>query len=326
MVVARGDGGARGAAGVSADALYLRTPLPAIAGLLQRRRVLLPALLLGPPLLWFCGVYLGSLLSLLWQGFHGFDDFSMRVLPTLTLANYGKIFDDANFEIVLRTLAMATAVTLAAAAIAFPIAYYMARHASRALKGLFYVGVMLPMWASYIVKAYSWTVILAKGGILYWALGKLHLAGAMDALLTLPVVGGSTLSTSNLGRFLVFTYLWLPFMILPIQAALERVPPNLLQASADLGANASQTFRHVTWPLAFPGVVAGSIFTFSLTLGDYIIPQLVGPPGLYIGSYVYVQQGAVGNIPMAAAFTVVPIVLVAAYLAIARRLGAFDAL
>jgi putative spermidine/putrescine transport system permease protein len=311
---------------VSADALYLRTPLPAIAELLQRRRLLLPALLLGPPLLWFCGVYLGSLLSLLWQGFHGFDDFSMRVLPTLTLANYGKIFDDANFEIVLRTLAMATAVTLAAAAIAFPIAYYMARHASRALKGLFYVGVMLPMWASYIVKAYSWTVILAKGGILYWALGKLQLAGAMDALLTLPVVGGSTLSTSNLGRFLVFTYLWLPFMILPIQAALERVPPNLLQASADLGAKAAQTFRHVTWPLAFPGVVAGSIFTFSLTLGDYIIPQLVGPPGLYIGSYVYVQQGAVGNIPMAAAFTVVPIVLVAAYLAIAKRLGAFDAL
>jgi putative spermidine/putrescine transport system permease protein len=311
---------------MSANALYLRTPLPAIAGLLQRRRILLPALLLGPPLLGVCGVYLGSLLSLLWQGFHGFDDFSMRVLPTLTLANYGKIFDDANFEIVLRTLAMATAVTLAAAAISFPIAYYMARHASRALKGLFYVGVMLPMWASYIVKAYSWTVILAKGGILYWALGKLHLAGAMDALLTLPVVGGSTLSTSNLGRFLVFTYLWLPFMILPIQAALERVPPNLLQASADLGAKASQTFRHVTWPLAFPGVVAGSIFTFSLTLGDYIIPQLVGPPGLYIGSYVYVQQGAVGNIPMAAAFTVVPIVLVAAYLAIARRLGAFDAL
>jgi putative spermidine/putrescine transport system permease protein len=311
---------------VSANALYLRSPLPSLAGLLQRRRGLLLALLLGPPLLWFCGVYLGSLLSLLWQGFYSFDDFSMSVVPRLTLANYGKIFDHANFEIVLRTLAMASAVTVAAAAISFPIAYFMARHASPALKGFFYVGVMLPMWASYIVKAYSWTVILAKGGIFYWLLGKLHLAGAMDALLTLPYIGGSTLSTSNLGRFLVFTYLWLPFMILPVQAALERVPPNLLQASADLGAGAAQTFRFVTWPLAFPGVVAGSIFTFSLTLGDYIIPQLVGPPGLFVGSYVYVQQGAVGNIPMAAAFTMVPIVLVTIYLAIAKRLGAFDAL
>jgi putative spermidine/putrescine transport system permease protein len=311
---------------MSANALYLRTPLPSLAGLLQRRRGLLLALLLGPPLLWFCGVYLGSLLSLLWQGFYSFDDFSMSVVPRLTLANYGKIFDHANFEIVLRTLAMASAVTVAAAAISFPIAYFMARHASPALKGFFYVGVMLPMWASYIVKAYSWTVILAKGGIFYWLLDKLHLAGAMDALLTLPYIGGSTLSTSNLGRFLVFTYLWLPFMILPVQAALERVPPNLLQASADLGAGAAQTFRFVTWPLAFPGVVAGSIFTFSLTLGDYIIPQLVGPPGLFVGSYVYVQQGAVGNIPMAAAFTMVPIVLVTIYLAIAKRLGAFDAL
>jgi putative spermidine/putrescine transport system permease protein len=310
---------------VSADALYLRTPLPAIAELLQRRRLLLPALLLGPPLLWFCGVYLGSLLSLLWQGFHGFDDFSMRVLPTLTLANYGKIFDHANFEIVLRTLAMACAVTVAAAAIAFPIAYYMARHASRALKGLFYVGVMLPMWASYIVKAYSWTVILAKGGILYWALGKLHLAGAMDALLTLPVVGGSTLSTSNLGRFLVFTYLWLPFMILPIQAALERVPPNLLQASADLGAKAAQTFRHVTWPLAFPGVVAGSIFTFSLTLGDYITPQIVSSTQ-FIGNVVYTNVGVANNLPLAAAFATVPVLIMILYLLAARRLGAFESL
>jgi len=263
---------------------------------------------------------------LLWQGFYSFDDFSMSVLPKLTLPNYGKIFDHANFEIVLRTLAMACAVTVAAAAISFPIAYYMARHASPAMKGFFYVGVMLPMWASYIVKAYSWTVILARGGIFYWLLGKLHLAGAMDALLTLPYIGGSTLSTSNLGRFVVFTYIWLPFMILPIQAALERVPPNLVQASMDLGARGAQTFRYVIWPLAFPGVVAGSIFTFSLTLGDYIIPSLVGPPGLFIGSFVYVQQGAVGNIPMAAAFTVVPIVLVAIYLTIAKRFGAFDAL
>ena len=311
---------------MNANALYLRSPLRPLAALLHRRAGLLLAVLLGPPLLWFCIIYLGSLLALLWQGLHGFDDFSMQVLPTFTLHNYARIFDPANFDIVLRTVAMAAAVTVAAAAIAFPIAYYMSRCASPAVKGFFYVGVMLPMWASYIVKAYSWTVILAKGGIVFWLAGQLHLTGVLEALLRVPYIGGSTLSTSHLGRFLVFTYVWLPFMVLPIQAALERVPPNLVQASEDLGAHGAQTFRHVILPLAFPGVVAGSIFTFSLTLGDYIIPTLIGPSGLFIGTYVYVQQGAVGNVPMAAAFTVVPIVLVAVYLAIAKRLGAFDAL
>ncbi|KFN44640.1 ABC transporter permease [Arenimonas oryziterrae] len=311
---------------MNANALYLRTPLRHVAALLHRRAGLLLAVLLGPPLIWFCIIYLGSLLALLWQGFYSFDDYSMSVLPQFTLRNYGLIFAKGNIDIVMRTLAMASAVTLASAVIAFPIAYYMSRYATPAVKAFFYIGVMLPMWASYIVKAYSWTVILAKGGIVFWLLGQLHLTGALEALLQLPYVGGSTLSTSHLGRFLVFTYLWLPFMVLPIQAALERVPPNLVQASSDLGARAGQTFRHVILPLAFPGVVAGSIFTFSLTLGDYIIPTLIGPSGLFIGTYVYVQQGAVGNIPMAAAFTVVPIVLVAIYLAIAKRLGAFDAL
>ncbi len=311
---------------MNGNAAYLRSPLPRLAALLYRREGLLLAVLLGPPLIWMCVIYLGSLLALLWQGLYSFDDFSMTVKPVFTLANYGKIFDSGNFDIVVRTLTMACAVTVAAAVIAFPIAYYMARFASGRAKAFFYIGVMLPMWASYIVKAYSWQVILAKGGIVFWGLQHLHLVWLLDWLLTIPGVGGSTLSTSHLGRFLVFTYLWLPFMILPIQAALERVPPNLIQASMDLGARASQTFRHVIWPLAFPGVVAGSIFTFSLTLGDFIIPTLVGPSGLFIGTYVYVQQGAVGNIPMAAAFTMVPIILVAAYLALARKLGAFDAL
>ena len=308
------------------NALYLQTPLRGLASLLHRRSGLLLAVLLGPPLIWFCIIYLGSLLALLWQGLYSFDDYSMSVLPQLTLQNYGKIFDAGNLDIVLRTLAMASSVTLGAAVIAFPIAYYMSRYATPGLKAFFYIGVMLPMWASYIVKAYSWTVILAKGGIVFWVLDKLHLIGAMEAVLRLPYIGGSTLSTSNLGRFLVFTYIWLPFMVLPIQASLERVPPNLVQASMDLGARTGQTFRHVILPLAFPGVVAGSICTFSLTLGDFIIPQLIGPPGLFIGTFVYVQQGAVGNIPLAAAFTVVPIVLISIYLAIAKRLGAFDAL
>jgi len=310
----------------TANALYLRTPLRRLATALQRRPALLLAVLLGPPLGWFCVVYLGSLLALLWQGFYSFDDFSMSVRPELTLANYANIFAHGNFDIVLRTLAMASAVTVASAAIAFPIAYYMSRYATPGIKAFFYIGVMLPMWASYIVKAYSWTVILAKGGIVFWVFGRLHLAWLLDALLQVPYAGGSTLSTSNFGRFLVFTYIWLPFMVLPIQAALERVPPNLVQASQDLGARGGQTFRHVILPLAFPGVVAGSIFTFSLTLGDYIIPNLVGPPGAFIGNFVYVLQGSVGNVPMAAAFTVVPIVLIAIYLGFARRLGAFDAL
>ena len=185
---------------------------------------------------------------------------------------------------------------------------------------------MLPMWASYIVKAYAWTVLLAQGGVIYWVLNRLGLQGALEFVLRIPVIGGDTLATSNLGRFLVFTYIWLPFMILPIQASIERVPANLLLASADLGAHPWQTFRTVLWPLAFPGVVAGSIFTFSLTLGDYIIPQLVGPSGLYIGGMVYTLQGTIGNIPLAAAFTCVPIVLITIYLAMARRLGAFNAL
>ena len=297
-----------------------------LSSLLYRRSTLYLLLLLTPPLLWFGVVYLGSLFALLAQSFYTFDDFTMGVTHDLTLANYKALFEPANYDIVLRTLSMAVSVTVAAAAIGFPIAYYMARYATGWEKGFFYVAVMLPMWASYIVKAYAWTVILAKGGVAYWFIERLGLDGLLNALLAVPGIGGNTLSTSNVGRFLVFTYIWLPFMILPIQASIERIPGNLLQASADLGARPAQTFRTVILPLAFPGVVAGSIFTFSLTLGDYIIPQLVGPSGLFIGTMVYTMQGAIGNIPMAAAFTVVPVVLIGIYLTIAKRLGAFDAL
>jgi putative spermidine/putrescine transport system permease protein len=310
----------------AAIASHRSGPLRGLSSLLYRRSTLYLLLLLTPPLLWFGVVYIGSLFALLWQSFYTFDDFTMAVTPELTLANYAALFNPANYDIILRTLAMAIAVSLASAVLAFPIAYYMARFASGREKAFFYIAVMLPMWASYIVKAYAWTVILAKGGIFYWLVQQLHLEGFLGSLLTLPGVGGNTLSTSHFGRFLVFTYIWLPFMILPIQASLERLPPSLLQASADLGARPWQTFAQVILPLAFPGVVAGSIFTFSLTLGDFIIPQLVGPSGLFIGTMVYVQQGSVGNIPLAAAFTLVPIVLIAIYLSIAKRLGAFDAL
>ena len=297
-----------------------------LANTLYRNNNLFLFLLLTPPLLWFGVVYLGSLLALLWQSFYSFDSFSMSVSPEFTLENYRSLFDATNLDIILRTLGMAISVTLACATIAFPIAYYMTRYATPRERGYFYVGVMLPMWASYIVKAYAWTVILSQQGILYWFINHLGLTNGLNQVLQLPIIGGNTLATSNLGRFMVFTYLWLPFMILPIQAALERVPSNLLQASSDLGARPAQTFRKILFPLVFPGVVAGSIFTFSLTLGDYIIPQLIGPSGLYIGNMVYTMQGSVGNMPLAAAFTVVPIVLIAIYLKMAKRAGAFDAL
>ena len=297
-----------------------------LSNTLYRKNNLFLFLLLTPPLLWFGVVYLGSLFALLWQSFYTFDDFSMAVTTDLTLSNYRVLFDSTNLDIILRTLSMAIAVTLACAYIGFPIAYYMTRYGSRAEKGFFYFAVMLPMWASYIVKTYAWTVILSQEGILYWGINHLGLSSTLNQVLQLPAIGGNTLATSNLGRLIVFTYIWLPFMILPIQAALERVPTNLLQASSDLGARPAQTFRKVLLPLVFPGVVAGSIFTFSLTLGDYIIPQLIGPSGLYIGTMVYTMQGSIGNMPLAAAFTVVPIVLIFIYLALAKRAGAFNAL
>ncbi len=297
-----------------------------LSNLLYQRRTLTLLLMLTPPLLWFGVVYLGSLLTLLGQSIFTFDEMAMAVVAELTTDNFSNLLVPANLDIVLRTLTMAIAVTLGSVLIGFPMAYYMAHYATPAEKGVFFVGVMLPMWASYIVKAYAWTVLLAKGGVMYWTLEHLGLMGALEAVLRIPGIGGETLATSNIGRFLVFTYIWLPFMILPIQAAIERVPANLLLASADLGAHPFQTFRTVLWPLAFPGVAAGSIFTFSLTLGDYIIPQLIGPSGLYIGSMVYTLQGTIGNMPMAAAFTCVPILLITVYLALARRLGAFNAL
>jgi putative spermidine/putrescine transport system permease protein len=304
----------------------LRRTGDAVSSFFYRRQRLYLLLLLVPPLLWFGVAFVGALFSMLWQSTRTFNDFTMQVTPELTLANYKALGSGVNLDIVIRTVGMAIAVTIGCVILGFPIAYYMARYTRGATRGLFYVGVMLPMWASYIVKAYAWTMILSRGGVVYWVVDRLGLRGLLDWLLTLPYIGGTTLSTSNVGRFLVFTYAWLPFMILPIHAAIERVPPKLLEASADLGARPWQTFRHVLLPLAFPGVVAGSIFTFSLTLGDYIIPTLVGPPGLYIGTMVNLQQGSVGNLPMAAAFTAVPIAIIAVYLAIARRLGAFDAL
>ena len=299
----------------------------AIAKFLYGRRGYYLALLLVPPLLWLGTVYLGSLLALLMQSFYAIDEFTARIVPKLTLETYRQlVIHPANVDIILRTLGMAIAVTVTAAVVAFPIANYMARYASPRMKAFFYVGVMLPMWTSYLVKVYAWRLVLAKQGILSWFLDQLGLLPALDAALATPVIGGPSLASSYLGMFIVFVYMWLPFMILPLTAALERVPQSLLQASADLGARPGQTFRNVVLPLALPGLAAGSVFTFSLTLGDYIIPSVVGAPGYFIGMMVYQQQGTAGNLPLAAAFSVVPIILIAIYLSLAKRLGAFDAL
>jgi putative spermidine/putrescine transport system permease protein len=301
--------------------------LRSVSTFFQRRNAFYVSLLLVPPLLWMGTVYLGSLFTLLAQSFYAIDEFTARVVPKLTLATYRKLFTQpANVDIVVRTVLMAVAVTIASAVIAFPVANYMARFASPKLKAFFYVGVMLPMWTSYLVKVYAWRLILAKQGIASWFLATLGLQGGLDALLATPVVGGPSLASSYIGMFIVFVYMWLPFMILPLAASLERVPASLLQASADLGARPAQTFRNVILPLALPGLAAGSIFTFSLTLGDFIIPSVVGAPGYFVGMMVYQQQGTAGNMPLAAAFSVVPIVLIALYLTFARRLGAFDAL
>jgi putative spermidine/putrescine transport system permease protein len=291
----------------------------------RRPRVLL-FLLLTPPLLWLGVIYVGSLFALLAQSFFSIDQFSGLIRYEPTLSTYAELLRPSNADIILRTVTMAAAVTIASAIISFPIAYYAARFARGRWKALFYIAVLMPLWSSYLVKVYAWKLILAKEGILAWSLDRVGLTPVLDAVLAIPVIGGTSLSTSYLGTFLVFVYVWSPFMILPIQAALERVPVSLLEASVDLGASSRQTFRHVILPLAMPGVFAGSIFTFSLTLGDYIIPQIIGSSRLLIGQAVYAHQGTAGNIPLAAAFAVVPILIMTIYLWMAKRQGAFDAL
>lgn len=297
-----------------------------LSDLVVARPRLLVLVLIALPLTWLGVVYLGSLATLLLQSFYSIDEFSGVVVPDLTLKSYAELLRPSNFDIILRTVLMAASVTVAAAIIAFPIAYFAARYARGRVRALFYLAIMLPLWSSYLVRVYAWKLILAKEGVIGWAAARTGMTPVLDWILSLPVIGGPSLSVSYIGTFLVFVYLWLPFMILPLQAALERVPKSFLEASADLGATPSRTFRTVVLPLAMPGLAAGSIFTFSLTLGDYITPQVVGTSTYFLGQVVYVQQGTAGNIPLAAAFSVVPILIMAVYLTIAKRLGAFDAL
>ena len=293
--------------------------------LYQRPRLIL-LLLLAPPLIWLGVVYLGSLAALMIQSFFRLDSFTGQVVPELTLQNYAQLFSEAHIGIMARTTIMAAVVTLFSIGLAFPLAYFMARYASPRAKSWLYLLVLIPLWSSYLVRVFAWKLILAKEGVFTWFVHLLGLGGVLDRLLAIPGIGGSSLSVSNLGMFIVFVYVWLPYMILPIQASLERVPRSLLEASADLGARPGHTFRTVILPLAMPGIVAGSIFTFSLTLGDFVVPYVIGDSSPFVGLAVYAYQGTSGNIPLAAALTVFPMIVMIIYLAVARKFGAFEAL
>src|SRR5215213_5803496 len=282
---------------------------------LYQRPKLILALLLGPPMLYMLVVYLGSLVALLLNSFFYLEEFTGLVVRQFTLRTYAQLFSPTNLGIFGRTAGMAMAVTVADAIIAFPLGYYIARYASPKAKTYLYIAVTLPLWSSYLVRVYAWKLILAKEGIISWFFHLFGMQGILDWLLSIPSIGGSSLSLSPIGMFIAFCYIWLPYMIVPIQTALERVPKSLLEASSDLGARPGETFRNVILPLAFPGVVAGSIFTFSLTLGN---------SSFFIGQAVLSHQGTSGNIPLAAAFTVIPIAIMAIYLLIAKRLGAFE--
>jgi putative spermidine/putrescine transport system permease protein len=293
---------------------------------LHKRPRLRLFLLLALPVLWLVIVYGGSLASLLLQSFYRLNTFSGVLERVISLDTWKTLFTDANNAVIVRTVSMALAVTVASVILAFPLAYYMARYARKQVKALLILLVLIPLWSSYLVRVYSWKLILSAEGVIGWFVDRLGLDFLLDAVLATPGIGGPSLSVSYLGQFMVFVFIWLPYMILPIHASLERVPGSLLEASADLGAQPALTFRKVTWPMAIPGVAAGSIFTFSLTLGDYIIPTIIGDSSPFIGLAIYSYQGVAGNLPLAAAFSFVPIAVMALYLIAARRFGAFEAL
>jgi putative spermidine/putrescine transport system permease protein len=282
-----------------------------LAASLWRRPRLQLSLLLAGPIGWLVIAYLGSLAVLFLAAFWQLDTFSGKVVHSYGLGNFETLIrEDVYRSIVLRTVLIAAAVTVTDALLAFPIAFYMAKVASPRVRALLVIAIVMPLWSSYLVKVYSWRIILAEDGILNWALDPFGLKG--------PGFG-------NVATWLVFSYLWLPYMILPIYAGLERIPNSLLDASGDLGGGAGMTFRRVVLPLALPAVVAGSIFTFSLTLGDYITPQIVSSTQ-FIGNVVYTNVGVANNLPLAAAFATVPVVIMILYLLGARRLGAFESL
>jgi putative spermidine/putrescine transport system permease protein len=286
-----------------------------LQALLWRMPWLRSVILLLPPMAWFVLIYLASLVLLLVTAFWTIDPFTTQIVPAWNLDNFRIILsDDAYHRIIGRTVGLAALVTITDAMLAFPFAYYMAKVASRRTQTLLFAAVLLPLWASYLARVYAWILILNHSGVLNWSLQAIGLPPA-------------NIGYTNTAMWVVFSYIWLPFMIIPTYAALERVPDSLLEAAADLGARRWRVVKDVVLPMALPGVVAGSIFTFSLTLGDYITPILVGGAGSsFIGNVVYSNIGIANNVPFAAALGTVPIVIMTFYLLGAKRLGAFEAL
>jgi len=284
-----------------------------LSAALWRRPWARATLLLTPPLAWLVLFYLAALVVLLITAFWQINPFTTNIERVWSLNNLTTIFTSpAYLRIIGRTVGMAAAVTVVDAAVAFPFAYYMARVASPRTRTTLFVAILLPLWASYLAKVYSWLVIFTRGGFLDWSVGRLGLSQVH-------------LIYTNWAVFIVFCYLWLPFMIIPVYAALERIPSSQIEASQDLGARTWRTIRSVLFPLALPGIVAGSIFTFSLTLGDYITPLLVGgTSAIFIGNIIYSNIGIANNVPFAAAMALVPMAIMAVYLLGARALGAFE--
>ena len=288
-------------------------PIRRVSAALFRHPRLKLSLTLGTPLLWMLMVYLGALAFLFVAAFWHLDTFSGLVVKEYGLSNFQLLWQESVYRtITLRTIGIAAAVTAADVALAFPLAYYLARVVSPRFRNALLIAIVMPLWVSYLVRVFAWKLILTPNGFLNWLVERTG-------------IGSLQLGNSNWALFIVFTYLWLPFMVLPIYTALERIPGSYLEASSDLGGRSWITFRRVVWPLAFPGIVAGSIFTFSLTLGDYIAPSLVGNTK-FIGNVIFDSVGVANNLPLGAAFAVVPVVIMAVYLLIAKRLGAFEAL
>jgi len=288
-----------------------------LSATLWRRPWLKAVGLLSPPLAAFLIVYVGALVVLFISSFWGVDSFTGKTIHHWSLANYRQIFSTADptyLRIAGRTIGIAAAVTVTDAVLAFPLAYFMARLATRRARAVLFVMVLLPLFSSYLVRIYAWRTILAHDGAINWALNGLGLPD-------------QNIAYTNWAMWIVFSYVWLPFMVLPVYAALERLPDSYLEASSDLGARGPRTLWSVILPLTLPGLVAGSIFTFSLTLGDFITPLLVGgPSSTFIGNVVYDFIGINANVPFAAAFATVPVMVMAVYLLVARKLGAFEAL
>jgi putative spermidine/putrescine transport system permease protein len=282
---------------------------------LYRRAWLRAVLLLSAPGAWFVLIYLAALVLLFVSALWSVDSFSGKIVHSWTLSNFETIFKVPAYRTIAeRTIGIAAAVTVTDAILAVPFAFFAVRVAPKRLQAALFVAVLVPLWSSYLVRVYSWRLILAKDGILNWFLDQIGL-------------GSVNIGYSNWAMWIVFSYIWLPFMILPVWAAVERVPDSYIEASADLGARGWRTFRSVLFPLILPGIAAGSIFTFSLTLGDFITPTLVGGAGsTFIGNVVFESVGVANNVPFAAAFAVVPLVVMGLYLLLVRRLGAFEAL